>query len=59
MVRKKEDKSEIISGLRPVDPAVLAEFEREMNEKVIPKIVEIVEERRELAAQSRQWQLKI
>jgi hypothetical protein len=54
----KKEKSEILKGLDPVDPAVLAAFEREMTEKVIPEIREVVEERRELAAKSRQWQLK-
>jgi hypothetical protein len=58
---KKEDReavSNVVQGLTPIDPAVLEEFLREMNENVIPKIVEVVEERRLLAAESRQWQLK-
>jgi hypothetical protein len=55
---KKEAVSNVVQGLTPIDPTVLEEFLREMNEKVIPEIVEIVEERRLLAAESRQWQLK-
>jgi hypothetical protein len=55
---KKEAVSKIVQGLTPIDPTVLDDFLREMHEKVIPEIVEVVEERRLLAAESRQWQLK-
>jgi len=37
---------------------VLADFRREMTEKVIPKITDVVEERRVLASKSRRWPLK-
>ena len=37
---------------------VLAEFRQEMTDKVIPKIVKVVEERRVLASKSRRWPLK-
>jgi hypothetical protein len=45
-------------GLAEVDPKRLAEFKKHMTEKVIPEIVRIVEEQRELAAESREWRLK-
>jgi hypothetical protein len=55
---KKEDSIfDLIEDLEPVDPKTIAEFERAMDE-VIPKIVEVVEERRMLAAESRRRQLK-
>lgn len=47
-----------IEGLTQVDPAALEEFQRAMTEEVIPEIVQAVEERRMLAAESRHWQLK-
>jgi hypothetical protein len=47
-----------IEGLTQVDPAALEEFQRAMTEDVIPEIVQTVEERRMLAAESRHWQLK-
>lgn len=55
---EKEDVTNVVQGLTPIDPAVLEDFLREMNEKVIPEIVDVVEERRLQAAESRQWQLK-
>lgn len=55
---KMEDVTTVVQGLTPVDPAVLEDFLREMNENVIPEIVDVVEERRLQAAESRQWQLK-
>jgi len=58
---KEKDESDVfqaIEGLTPVDPNALADFERAMNEEVIPEIVKAVEERRMLAAESRHWQLK-
>jgi hypothetical protein len=59
MDKKEAEISSIVEGLARVDPEALAEFEREMKEEVIPKIIRVVEERRTLAAESRQWQLKI
>ena len=61
MEKKDTDENNIfdlIEGLKPVDPAALEEFEEAMSEEVIPKIVEVVEERRLKAAVSRHWQLK-
>ena len=43
-----------IEGLQKVEPEALAEFKREMTENVIPEIKRVVEERRMLAAESRQ-----
>jgi hypothetical protein len=56
--KKEADVFEAIEGLTPVDPSALADFQRAMNDEVIPEIVKIVEERRMLAAESRHWQLK-
>lgn len=55
---KKFDVFEGIEGLEPIDPKVLEEFKREMNEKVIPEITQAIYERRVLAAESRQWIFK-
>jgi hypothetical protein len=60
---KAEDKSVLhaldkTEGLKEVDAKKLQEFQKLMTEEVIPKIVEAVEERRVLAAQSREMQLK-
>ena len=44
--------------LMPVDPTALADYQRTMNEEVIPEIRRVVDERRALAAESRDWQLK-
>lgn len=49
---------ELVEGVTAVDPALLIDFQRAMTEEVIPEIVRVVEERRLLAAESRQWQLK-
>jgi hypothetical protein len=49
---------DLIEGLTPVDPSAVVEFEHAMTEEVIPEIVRVVEERRMLAAETRQWQLK-
>ncbi len=56
--KNEADVFEVIEGLTPVDPNALADFQRAMNEEVIPEIVRVVEERRMLAAESRHWQLK-
>ena len=53
---------ELIDGLEPVDPKKLKDFEnfeKTMTDEVIPKIVDIVEQRRLKAAESRNWQLKV
>lgn len=49
---------ELIDGLKPVDPKELEDFQKAMTEEVIPEIVEIIEERKLKAAESRNWQLK-
>lgn len=57
----KDDKAGVfgaIDGLQHVAPDSLREYEQKMSDEVIPEIVEAVEERRLLAAQSRRWQLK-
>lgn len=56
--KKEGDVFEAIEGLTPVDPAALADFQRAMNDEVIPEIVKVVQERRMLASESRHWQLK-
>lgn len=48
----------IIEGLDPIDPALLEEFKRAMNEEAIPKILKMVEERKLKAAETLQWPLK-
>jgi hypothetical protein len=57
---KKEEKGvfDLIEGLTAVDPKALAAFQQAMIDEVIPEIVKVVEERRMLAAESREWQLK-
>ena len=59
MDKDKENTSEVMQGLTPVDPKALEAFEREMTDAVIPDILRAVEERRVCAAESRQWQLKL
>lgn len=49
---------ETVEGLYPVDPKVLKDFQQVMIDKVIPEIVEVIEERRLLAAHTRRLQLK-
>jgi hypothetical protein len=51
-------KSGVLKGLERVDPKALEDFQREMKDKVIPEIRDVVEKRRALAARSRQKQLK-
>ena len=55
----EKQKSDVLKGLERVDPKALEEFQREMKDKVIPEIRDVVEKRRALAARSRQKQLKI
>jgi hypothetical protein len=49
----------LIEGLKPVDASALAEYERAMTEEGIPAIVEAVDRRERLAAQSRYRELEI
>jgi hypothetical protein len=49
---------DLVKGLTEVDPQQLADFRKAMTDKVIPEIVEVVEQRRLRAAESRRWQLK-
>jgi hypothetical protein len=56
MGNEKTDFFKLVPGLKPVDPAELAEYERAMKE-AIPEIIKEVEMRRMLAAESRQRQL--
>jgi hypothetical protein len=58
MDKKENEGPEVIQGLTPADRKAIEDFKREMNEKVIPEILEAVEERCILAAESRQWHLK-
>lgn len=55
---EKSDVLKAVEGLTPVDLQALADYQRTMNEDVIPEIRRVVEERRALAAESRDWQLK-
>ncbi len=52
-MEKKESIFDNIKGLTNVDPEALAEYEKEMTEKVIPEIVQIVEEREWLRDENR------
>jgi hypothetical protein len=53
-----EELSALIPGLTPVDPQAIESFKDEMNQRVIPEILKVVEERRLLAEESRQMQIK-
>ena len=59
MEKNEADLFKLVAGLKPVDPGVLAAFEQEMTEHVIPEIVRAVEKRRMLAAESRNRQLEL
>jgi len=48
---------DVIEGLTAVDPDLVKDFQEAMTNDVIPEIVKIIEERRLLAAQTRQLQL--
>lgn len=56
--KDEKDVFDLIEGLTPVDPDILAAFKHAMTEEVIPEIVKVVEERRMLAAESRQRPMK-
>jgi len=58
MDKKETDVFDVVEGLRSVDPDALEDFERVMTDEVIPEIVQTVEERRMLAAEYRELQLK-
>jgi hypothetical protein len=58
MDKRETDVFNVVEGLTTIDPKALEEFKRAMTEEVIPEIVRVVEERRMLAAESREWQLK-
>lgn len=49
---------DLIDGMTPIQPSLLAAFETSMTQEVIPEIVEVVEERRVAAAESYHCQLK-
>jgi hypothetical protein len=53
------DVFEVVQGLEPIDPKVFEDFQKAMADDVIPDIVDVVEARRLLAAQTRQQQLKL
>lgn len=42
-----------IEGLEPADPTVLEDFKREMTERVIPEVVEVMRERARYAEEAR------
>ena len=46
---------DLIEGLEPVDPEVLKVFKQEMEEQVIPEIVETIRRRHRDAVESRKW----
>lgn len=48
-----------VPELTPVDPELVQDFLKAMNEDVIPEIVKVIEERRLEAASTRQLQLKV
>ena len=48
----------LLQNLKPVDSKSLEDFEREMTEQVVPKIVQDVERRRMLALESRHRRLE-
>ena len=58
MENKENNSSEIMKNLTPVNPKDLEDFKCAMNDEVIPEILKVTEERRILAAESRQWHLK-
>ena len=46
---------DLMDGLEPIDPKVLADFRNEMVLKVIPTVLQDIEKRRLLADVSRRW----
>jgi hypothetical protein len=59
MDKNKTGIFKLLEGLKPVDASALAEYEREMTNDAIPKIIKDVENRRKLAAESRQRRLEM
>lgn len=49
----------LVQGLKPVNEKDLEAFERGMREEAVPKIIKDVENRRMLAAESRQRRLEM
>lgn len=49
---------DVVEGLTPVTEDATEEFRRAMSDEVIPEIEKVIEERRLLAARTRQKQLK-
>jgi hypothetical protein len=56
--RKSENAAAEAVQLSETELKALMDFERKMNETVIPEILKVVEERRVLASESRQRPLK-
>jgi len=46
---------DLMDGLEPIDPKVLADFRNEMVLQVIPTVLQDIEKRRLLADVSRRW----
>lgn len=42
-----------VEGLKPVDPKLMEEFRTEMETKVIPEVIQVLEERNILAVEDR------
>ncbi len=59
MEQKKSGVFKLVENVKPLPAGVLADFQREMDEKTVPAIRREVEKRRLLAAQSRQRQLEM
>ena len=58
-MNKKERIFDQIKGLTPVNQKDLQRYENEMNKTVIPEIVQKVEEREMLAAESRHREMTV
>lgn len=46
---------QLIEGLEPVDPKVIEAFREEMEQRVIPEIVETIHRRHRDSVESRKW----
>lgn len=51
--KNKSELFKLVEGLKPVDASALADYEREMIDEAIPKIIRGVEKRRTLAEELR------
>ena len=58
MDKKENEAPKVVEGLTPIELKAIEDFKREMRDKVIPEILQAVEDRCALAAETRQWQLK-